>query len=105
LPSTSAGSRDSPTTPISWLKGQPNYAYLLPEWLDDLRADPKAFRFVGFETGRTEARFPWKRVRHCADLPWPPPGASLTMNYKLLPEALEQVAAGRPTVSPTASSS
>lgn len=86
---------------VGGLKGQPNYAYLLEEWLDDLRADPKAFRFVGFEVGKTQARFPWKRVRHSADLPWPPPGASVTMNYKLPPEALEQVAAGRPTVDVT----
>ncbi|MBN1125385.1 MAG: hypothetical protein JXA82_10280, partial [Sedimentisphaerales bacterium] len=68
---------------IGGLKGQPNYAYLLPEWLDQLRADPKAFRFVGFETGKTEKRFEWKRKRYSADLPWPPPGVSLRMDYRL----------------------
>ena len=92
---------DGVTLDVGGLKGQPDYAYLLEEWLDDLHADPKAFRFVGFEVGNTKARFPWKRVRHCADLPWPPPGASLTMNYKLPPEALEHEAAGRPVVDVT----
>ena len=31
------------------LKGQPNYAYLKPEWLDRPTTDPKAVQLVGFE--------------------------------------------------------
>ncbi len=67
---------------VGGLLGQPNYAYLLPEWLDRMTADPAAFQFAGFEVGKTKERFPWKRVRHCADLPWPPPGVSLTVTFK-----------------------
>lgn len=67
---------------VGGLKGQPNYAYLLDEWKDDLTADPNAFVFVGYEVAETHPRFAWKRVRHCADLPWPPRGVSLTMSYR-----------------------
>ncbi|HLK57204.1 MAG TPA: hypothetical protein VKU00_11595 [Chthonomonadaceae bacterium] len=66
---------------IGGLKGQPDYAYLLPEWLEKLTADPNAFTFVGMETGKTKERFPWKRKRYSADLPWPPPGVSLTLRF------------------------
>ncbi len=89
------------TFDIGGLKGQPNYAYLLPEWLDDLSADPQAFQFVNYTLGKTKARFAWKRVRHSADLPWPPPGASLTINYRLSDEALEQLAQSKPRVDVT----
>ena len=51
--------------------------------------------FVGCEAGKTRARFEWKRVRHCTELPWPAPGASLTMNYKLPAEALANIAVNR----------
>lgn len=81
---------------VGGLKGQPNYAYLLDAWLDDMQSDPQAFQFTGYETGKTQARFPWQRVRHCADLPWPPPGASLTMHYRLSAEALTHMASSKP---------
>lgn len=69
---------------VGGLKGQPNYAYLLPEWLDRLEADPAAFRFVGFEVGKPRERFAWKRVRHHApDATWPPAGVSLRMDYEM----------------------
>jgi hypothetical protein len=67
---------------VGGLLGQPDYAYLKPEWIDTLTADPKAFQCTGVETGKTVERFPWKRVRHAADLPWPPPGASVTFHYQ-----------------------
>ena len=39
---------------VGGLKGQPNYAFLRPEWVEQLRADPAAFRFVGLR-GRQAA--------------------------------------------------
>ena len=66
---------------VGGLDGQPNYAYLLPEWLEKMTADPAAFQLSDFEVGATQERFPWKRVRYAADLPWPPPGASLTLRF------------------------
>jgi len=69
---------------VGGLTGQPNYAYLLPEWLEKLAADPAAFQFVGFEVGKPTERFAWKRVRHHApDVAWPPPGVSLRMDYEM----------------------
>ena len=67
---------------VGGLAGQPIYAYLSPEWLGKMTADPAAFRLTGFEVGKTAARFPWKRVRYAADLPWPPPGASLVLRFR-----------------------
>ncbi len=68
---------------VGGLTGQPNYAYLLPEWLDNLKAAPDAFRFIGFELGKPAERFAWKRVRHHApDAVWPPRGVYLRMDYE-----------------------
>ncbi|MBI5706546.1 MAG: alpha-galactosidase [Armatimonadetes bacterium] len=66
---------------VGGLLGQPNLAFLKPAWLDTMKADPNAFRFIGFTVGKTEKRFDWKRVRHAANLPWPAPGASLTLHF------------------------
>jgi hypothetical protein len=66
---------------VGGLQGQPDYAYLLPEWLDALTADSHSFQFVRLETGKTQERFPWKRQTRVADLPWPPPGVSLTLHF------------------------
>jgi hypothetical protein len=69
---------------VGGLKGQPNYAFLRPEWIEQLRADPAAFRFVGLEIGKPRERLAWKRARHHApDVKWPPAGVHLRMDYDL----------------------
>ncbi len=69
---------------IGGLKGQPNYAFLRPEWVDDLTADPFALQFEGFEIGEPQERMAWKRVRHHApDVQWPPKGVYLRMDYRM----------------------
>src|SRR5438105_5032296 len=79
------------TLAVGGLTGQPDYGYLKPEWLEKMRADAAAFQFVGFETGPIKERLQWKRKRYSADLPWPPPGVALTLNFKLLnPPALPE---------------
>lgn len=76
---------------VGGLKGQPNYAYLLPEWVDDLTANPEAFQFVGLEVGQPKERMGWKRVRHHApDSVWPPKGVSLRMDYRA-PESAKKL--------------
>jgi hypothetical protein len=72
---------DGKSYPVGGLIGQPDLAYLRADWIDAMRSDPHAFRFTGFDVGKTRARFPWKRVRHAADLPWPPPGVSLALHF------------------------
>ena len=67
---------------VGGLKGQPNYAYLVPEWLEQLTSDPEAFQFVGYEVGPILKRFDWKKKRHSEDRPWPPPGRSLVLKFR-----------------------
>ena len=67
---------------VGGLKGQPNYAFLRPEWLEKMNADPAAFRFIGFEVGQPKERFAWKQVRHHApNVQWPPAGVSLRLDF------------------------
>ncbi len=74
---------------VGGLRGQPVHNYLAADWTANLKANPRAFRFTGFQTGRTQARFPWKRHPEWMpqDLPWPPPGVSLTLEFSPPAEA------------------
>ncbi|MBN1342789.1 MAG: alpha-galactosidase [Phycisphaerae bacterium] len=79
---------------VGGLCGQVEYGYLRPEWLDGMTSDPNAFQLAGCRVGKTKARFAWKRKRYAADLPWPPPGASLALDFKAppnVPEPLKDV--------------
>jgi hypothetical protein len=73
---------------IGGLIGQPIHNYLLPQWLDAMSADPRAFHFVRWEEGHTTPRFPWKKHPEwlTEDLPWPPPGVSLTLHFAPSPK-------------------
>ena len=67
---------------VGGLAGQPNYAFLRPEWVDTLRASPAAFQFTGYTTGVPEERMAWKRIRHHApDVAWPPAGVRLNLEF------------------------
>ena len=75
---------------VGGLLGQPNYAFLRPEWLDVMTANPDSLHLVGFEIGEPVERLAWKRVRHhAADVAWPPLGVALRMDYAT--EALPDV--------------
>lgn len=68
---------------IGGLKGQPNYAYLTPEWLESMSSDPAAFQLVDFEVGLPEERFQWLRQRHHAsNSAWPPAGVYLRLDFQ-----------------------
>ena len=69
---------------VGGLLGQEVHNYLRPDRVESLRADPAAFRFVRLETGSTRERFPWKKHPEwlSRDLPWPPPGKSLTLEFR-----------------------
>lgn len=69
---------------IGGLVGQPIHNFVLPEWLDELKAAPHAFRYVSHRVGRTKERFAWKRrdqwlSTHAA---WPPPGVALEIEFE-----------------------
>lgn len=69
---------------VGGLNGQPNLAFLYPDWLDELESDPLAFQFTGFSVGSPQKRLDWKKTRHCApDAAWPPKGVRLEMRYQL----------------------
>jgi hypothetical protein len=69
---------------VGGLSGQPVQNFLKPGWLDRLHANPKAFQFTRYHTGKTLARFPWKKRTEwmADDMPWPPPGVSLTLEFE-----------------------
>ena len=68
---------------VGGLSGQPIDNYLSASWLDQLTNRPSAFHFAGMKTGRTAARFDWKKRREwmSEDAAWPAPGASLTLEF------------------------
>jgi len=73
---------DGQRVEIGGLEGQPDYAYLDLEWLGDMTASPEAFQFVGFSTGEPQARYRWQATRHAPQVPWPPRGVALTLEFE-----------------------
>lgn len=67
---------------VGGLTGQPNHAFLLPGWVEQMQAQEGAFHLVSVETGQPTERLAWERVRHhAAELAWPPEGVALHMTY------------------------
>lgn len=67
---------------VGGLEGQPDQAFLLPQWLDAMRPAAGALRLVGWEAGKPAERLAWGRTRHAApDAVWPPPGAALRLDF------------------------
>jgi hypothetical protein len=67
---------------VGGLIGQPNHAFLKPEWISKMKPSENAMRFVGHTVGMTKPRFPWKKIRHAANETWPPPGKSITLEFE-----------------------
>ncbi|MBM3990479.1 MAG: alpha-galactosidase [Planctomycetes bacterium] len=63
------------------LVGPLDRAYLRHSDLDRLALDPTARHCTAVRVAEIPARFEWKRLRHGADLPWPPPGQRLTFAF------------------------
>ncbi len=66
---------------IGGLQGQPDRAFLRPDWIKSLTAIPSSFRFTGYSISEPKERFQWKRTRPAEDLPWPAPGKVLTLHF------------------------
>jgi hypothetical protein len=67
---------------VGGLIGQPNHAFLLPEWLLAMQANPRAFHYKSMSEGPIEARFPWQKTRHTApDVAWPPHGVHVQLQF------------------------
>ncbi len=67
---------------VGGLKGQPDYAYLDPEWLAQMTSAPEAFQLDGWSVGDPAAPFPWTPKRHAPAAPWPPRGLRLTVRFR-----------------------
>ena len=73
---------DGVVLPVGGLTGQPDHAFLLPEWEAQLTRDEGALHLLDWEIGTPQAFHGWKRVRHAQDRPWPPAGVRLSMRYR-----------------------
>ena len=68
---------------IGGLQGQPNQAFLNPEWLSQMESIPGSLQFVKYELGEPTARLKWKRRRHHAPrAAWPPKGKHLQLHFR-----------------------
>ena len=69
---------------VGGLEGQPVHNYLDARWVSNLTAHASAYQIDSIQTGKTEARFPWKKRLEWMpqDLPWPPPGKSITLSFR-----------------------
>ena len=67
---------------VGGLEGQPNYAFLRPEWEGQLKARPAAFRYVGHQVGVPIVRMARNRVSHHAPgYQWPTRGLHLRLDF------------------------
>ncbi len=73
---------DGRLCPIGGLQGQPDLAYLTPEWLDAMKPVDGALRFKSYEVAATAERLPWvKARRHAPGEVWPPKGIGLVLHF------------------------
>ncbi|MBD3352897.1 MAG: alpha-galactosidase, partial [Candidatus Lokiarchaeota archaeon] len=66
---------------IGGLKGQNEYAYFRPKWIDKLVKSENTFELYDFEVEQIKERFKWKKVRWCLNRQWPPKGIGLRFKY------------------------
>jgi hypothetical protein len=66
---------------VGGLKGQVEYAYLLPKWIDAFGSNPNAFVFKNLETDKIQKRFEWNCKRYSSNTTWPPSGKMLTLHF------------------------
>lgn len=67
---------------VGGLVGQPDLAYLLPEWLKDLKRDSRAFKFTGKRVAPIEPAMAWKRTRNSEGKAWPPSGVGIALHFE-----------------------
>ncbi|HEB53359.1 MAG TPA: hypothetical protein ENI87_08910, partial [bacterium] len=75
---------DGEVVRVGGLTGQPNRAFLLPEWLADMRRDPAAIDVEPQlqDHGLLAERLPWRRTRHVGlGADWPPAGRHVRWRF------------------------
>jgi hypothetical protein len=78
---------DGQSFEIGGLKGQPDYAYLDPTWLDQLANNSDAFQYIGYCTDMPKPRYHWESKRHPSSIVYPPKGLTLRLDFQP-PESL-----------------
>ncbi len=73
---------DGKTYAIGGLVGQPNLAFLTEAWIDAMRANPDAFRYVGYQVGKPRKHLEWKHTRQAGNQEWPPKGVALDLEFE-----------------------
>ncbi|MCL5096865.1 MAG: hypothetical protein M1608_04940, partial [Candidatus Omnitrophica bacterium] len=66
---------------VGGLVGQPERSYLEESWLKEMKSPTNRFRFCGLSTGRPLERYHWKPKFNAPDVPWPPKGLRISMQY------------------------
>ncbi|MBK8098178.1 MAG: alpha-galactosidase [Planctomycetes bacterium] len=73
---------DGNQLPLGGLLGQPDHAFLLPQWLPELKVDPAALHFRGVTIAPIKERLQWQRSRPAApDAVWPPRGVHAAIHF------------------------
>lgn len=76
---------------VGGLTGQPIHNYLLPEWIESMKANPASFKLIDYKIENTKKRFAWEKRQEWMpkDMSWPAPGKEVIFTYQLDDEALK----------------
>ncbi len=66
---------------VGGLTGQPDLAFLRPEWLKTMTSDPNALQYKSVSFGAPTAPFDYKPTGHFQRRQWPPKGAAATLEF------------------------
>ncbi|MEZ5967163.1 MAG: alpha-galactosidase [Planctomycetota bacterium] len=68
---------------VGGLDGQPDRAYLRPQWLEQMTPTPSPFACVAVRAVPVTVPITWRRVRHASPAAvWPPAGAGLVFSFR-----------------------
>lgn len=74
---------------VGGLVGQPDYAYLTQEWVEELATHPDAFQCTGYDIGIVKPRFPSQAGFFSKEQPWIASGVSLQLLFRSKLEVLQ----------------
>ena len=78
---------------VGGLKGQPNQAFLMSDWLAGLKSDPNSFLCSGYYVKPTDGAVPWADRKRVSGAIYPPHGVALhfTFSHRMLPDVWVEV--------------